>query len=153
MGLMAGPKRDRLITAALLACALLLDLAWSPPDPDRRTALNLLGADGQRVELESGPAFRVGPRWLLFFDRQGKVGPIRGAIMIEDERIRDLHLFEAREGIDHGAFSDLALARSLVDQPAKAPVEVDVISGATISSQLLTDAINSSLEQWRSAAR
>jgi major membrane immunogen (membrane-anchored lipoprotein) len=41
----------------------------------------------------------------------------------------------------------------LVDQPAKAPVEVEVVSGATISSQLLIDAVNSSLKEWRAAVR
>jgi major membrane immunogen (membrane-anchored lipoprotein) len=34
-----------------------------------------------------------------------------------------------------------------------APLEVEVVSGATISSQLLIDAVNTSLKQWRSAVR
>ncbi len=153
MGLTASPNRDHLITAAVLVAALGLDLTWSRPDRERQLALRLLGADGPRTELDSGPAFRVGARWLLFFDVQGKVGPIRGAILIEDDHIRELHLFEPREGVDHSAFSDPVLARSLVDQPAKAPVEVDVISGATTSSQIVIDAVNGCLTQWRSAVR
>ncbi|HJP04374.1 MAG: FMN-binding protein [Gammaproteobacteria bacterium] len=153
MGLMIARRRDRLTTVAVLLAALLLDLAWSSPDQHRQLAQRVLGADGERIELESGPAFRVGPSWLVFFDHQGNVGPIRGAILIEDDNIRELHLFEAREGINQNAFSDPTLAQSLVGQPAKAPVEVDVISGASISSQLLTDAINESLVQWRAAVR
>jgi hypothetical protein len=153
MGLVIARKRDRLTTVAVLAVALLLDLAWSPPDQHRQIAQDLLGADGERIELKSGPAFRVGSRWLLFFDQQGNVGPIRGAVLVEDDSILKLHLFEAREGINQSAFSDPTLAQSLVGLPAKAPVEVDVISGATISSQLLTDAINESLVQWRSTVR
>ena len=153
MGLIGSMSRGHMITSAVLVAALLLDLSWPRPDPEQRQAQRLLGADGQRVELESGPAFRVGARWLLFFDQQGKVGPIRGAILIEDDHIRDLLLFEEREGVHHSALSDPAFAGSLVSQPAKAPVEVDAISGATISSQLLIDAINRSLEQWRSAVR
>ncbi len=150
---MTGPAQERWITAGILLAALVLDLTWPRPDPAQQLALRLLGAEGQRVELESGPAFRVGARWLLFFERQGKVGPIRGAISIEDDRIRELYLFEAREGIDHSAFPNRAMARSLIDQPARAPVEVEVVSGATISSQLLIDVVNTSLEQWRSAVR
>ena len=153
MGLMGSAKRGHLVTSAVLVAALLLDLTWSRPDPERQLAQRLLGADGQRIELDSGPAFRVGARWLLFFDRPGKVGPIRGAILVEDESIRELHLFEAHEGVDHSAFSDPTLAHSLIDQPARAPVEVAVISGATISSQLLIDAVDSCLEQWRAAVR
>jgi hypothetical protein len=153
MGLTIKRKRERLTTVALLAVALLLDLAWTPPDSHRQITQSLLGADGERIELESGPAFRVGPRWLLFFDKQGNVGPIRGAILIEDDNIKELHLFEAHEGISRNAFSDPTLARSLAGQPAKAPVEVNAISGATISSQMLTDAINESLIQWRAAVR
>ena len=153
MGLTINRKRKRLITVAVLGAALLLDLAWAPPDRYRQIAQGLLGADGERIELESGPAFRVGPRWLLFFDQQGNVGPIRGAVLIADDNIQELHLFEAHEGISRTAFSDPTLARSLVGQPARAPVEIDVITGATVSSQLLTDAINESLIQWRAAVR
>lgn len=153
MGLIRSVGRGHLVTSALLVGALLLDLTWSRPDPERQLAQRLLGADGLRTELGSGPAFRVDGRWLLFFDRPGKVGPIRGAILIDDDRIRELLLFEAREGVDHGALSDPALARSLVDQPARAPVEVDVVSGATISSQLLVDAVNACLQEWRAVAR
>jgi len=153
MGLTIKRKRERLITVAVLGVALLLDLAWAPPARYRQMAQDLLGADGERIDLESGPAFRAGPRWLLFFDKQGNVGPIRGAILIADENIQELHLFEAHEGISQTAFADPTLAHSLVGQPAKAPVEVDVITGATISSQILIDAINESLIQWRSAVR
>jgi hypothetical protein len=153
MGLTIKRKRERLVTVALLVVALLLDLAWTPPDSYRQIAQGLLGADGERIELATGPAFRAGPRWLLFFDKQGHVGPIRGAVLIADESIQALHLFEAHEGISRTAFSDPTLARSLVGQPARAPVEVDAITGATVSSQILTDAINESLIQWRSAVR
>ncbi len=153
MGLNAMPGRERWITAAMLIAVLVLDLAWPRPDPNRQLAAQLLGADGQRIELKNGPAFRVGGRWALFFDAKGKAGPLRGVILIEHDRILDLRLLETHEGIDHRAFSDPTLAQSLVDQPAKAPVEVEVISGATISSQLLIDAVNSSLKEWRATVR
>lgn len=153
MGLIPRGTQEHLITAAVLVTALVLDLTWSRPDPFALRARRLLGAGGQRVDLDSGPAFRVGARWLLFFDRQGEAGPIRGAILLEDDRIRELHLFETHEGVDHDAFSDPAISRSLVGQPAKAPVEFDGISGATISSQLLIDTVDDCLTQWRSAVR
>jgi hypothetical protein len=153
MGLIITRRRDRITTVAILLAALLLHLAWSSPDRHRQIAQRVLGADGERMELESGPAFRVGPRWLLFFDRRGNVGPIRGAVLIVDDDIHELYLFEAHEGVSRSAFSDPTLAQSLVGQPARAPVEADVISGATISSQILTDAINESLMQWRAAVR
>jgi hypothetical protein len=153
MGLNAMSDGERWITAAILISALVLDLVWPRPDLNRRLAAHLLGSDGQRIELKTGSAFRVGARWALFFEGKGKVGPFRGVILIEDDRVRDLQLLETHEGIDHRAFSNPILAQSLVDQPAKAPVEVEVVSGATISSQLLIDAVNSSLKEWRAAVR
>jgi hypothetical protein len=93
MGLSITRKRDRLTTVAVLAIVLLLDLAWPPPDRDRQMAQSLLGADGERMELKTGPAFRVGARWLLSFDQQGHVGPIRGAVLIEYDNIQAFHLF------------------------------------------------------------
>ena len=137
----------------MLIAALVLDLAWPRPDPYRQRAAHLLGADGQRIELKNGPAFRVGGRWALFFDVKGRAGPLRGVILIEEDRILGLRLLETHEGIDHHAFSDPTLTQSLADQPAKAPVEVEVVSGATVSSQLLIDAVNSSLKEWRAAVR
>jgi len=153
MGLIIARKRDRITTVAVLALLLLLDLAWPAPDRERQMAQSLLGADGERIELLTGPAFRVGSRWLLFFDHKGKVGPIRGALLVEDDNIHSLHLFSAHEGINRDAFSDPTLAQSLVGLPAKAPVEIDAITGATISSQMLADAVNESLVQWRSTVR
>ena len=98
MGLNAMPGRERWITAAMLIAALVLDLAWPHPDPSRQLAAQLLGADGQRIELKSGPAFRVGGRWALFFEVKGKVGPFRGVILIEDDRVRDLHQRDLSDG-------------------------------------------------------
>ncbi|MCP4048067.1 MAG: FMN-binding protein [Gammaproteobacteria bacterium] len=153
MGLVITRKRDRLTTVAILAVILLLDLAWPAPDRERQITQSLLGADGERIELKTGPAFRVGSRWLLFFDHPGKVGPIRGAVLVEDDNIHSLHLFEAHEGINRDAFADPTLVQSLAGLPAKAPVEIDVITGATISSQMLADAVNETLVQWRSTVR
>ncbi len=157
MGLTPRTRVPHLITAAVLATALILDLSWSRPDLPTLRARHLLGtsskSDQERIELDSGPAFRVGTRWLLCFDQQGHVGPIRGAILLEDDLIQEIHLFEAHEGIDHNALSDLTISRSLVGQPALAPLEFDGLSGATISSQILIDAIDDCLSQWRSAVR
>ncbi|MAF64276.1 MAG: hypothetical protein CMJ84_01275 [Planctomycetes bacterium] len=153
MGLTGSVDRGSLWTAAMLIAALVLDLSWAPPDPEGLLAQRWLGAGGRRIELECGPAFQLGARWLLFFEQRGKVAPFRGAVLIEDERIRDLLLFEAYEGVGRSAFSDRRLANSLCDQPARAPVDALVVSGATVSSQLLIDAIDDCLSLWRSAVR
>lgn len=153
MGLMESTKLDSKWTVILLVVALLLDLVWSQPEPERQLAQQLLGADAVRLELETGPAFQLQDRWLLFFEKRGKIGPIRGAVLIEDDRIRELILIEANEGVDRSAFSDGTIANSLIEQAARAPVAAQVVTGATISSQYLIDAINECLLEWRAAVR
>jgi hypothetical protein len=153
MGLINHANKQGLLTAAILVLAFLLDLSWARPDPELQLAQQWLGETAHRVELESGPAFQLGSKWLLFFNQPGKVGPIRGAVVIDDDQIKDLLIFEAYDGIERDAFAPWHIADFMDEQIARAPIEANAVSGATISSQLLMDAINRCLKEWRAAVR
>ena len=96
------------------------------------------------------PGFEAGERTMLFFERDGMEGIIRGAIVLSGERILDVLLFESREGLRHTALDETWL-ESFRDYPAKPPVVVDAVSGATVSSRAVMDAVNERLTAWRDA--
>ncbi len=139
-----------LITAVLLAIALGLAVALPPPDADRVLAEELLGVDHvEPVALGGPPAFRSADRAVLFFEQVGVQGPIRGAFVIDADRITRLVLLRSSEGLDHAALSGGFIQESFRGQRAKPPLIIEAVSGATISSQKLTDAVSARLKLWQ----
>lgn len=148
MGLTAT-TRARLGTGAMLVAALLLDVLAPRPDEARAFATRRLGAAAERVDLPLGPAYHAGDRGVLFFTVQGAQAPIRGAVLVAGASIEDLLLFDAQEGIDRRALRSPAFRASFRGRPIGGPVVVDSVSGATISSQAVIDAVNQQLLAWR----
>lgn len=132
----------------LLLAGLGLALARPRPDPLRRLAVQHLRAP-ERVELGGEVAYRAQDALLLSFYRRGVEGPLRGAVLVREGRIVEVFLLEAREGLDHAALLRPGFLEAFEGLPARPPVTVDAVSGATISSQLLTDEVNRALSRWR----
>jgi hypothetical protein len=144
--------KTTLITAALMAAVFCMALRRPQSETDRGLAEDLLGSeDVQQVQLSDAdepPAFQAGARAALFFERIGMQGLIRGVVVIEDDRVIDLLVLQSHEGLDHDALDAPDFIASFHDLPAKPPLIVDAVSGATISSQAVTDAVNARLAQW-----
>ena len=107
--------------------------------------------DVQQLELSDAgdpPAFQAGSRAALFFERRGMQGLIRGVVVVEGDQVVDLLILQSREGLDHNALDSPGFRSSFRHRPAKPPLIVDAVSGATISSQAVTDAVNVRLAQW-----
>ena len=142
-------KRPLIGVVALLGVALCIDLFAPRTAMHRRLAEERLG-EVVPIDMPGLPAFQAGERAMLFFDHDGVEGPIRGAVVIAGDRITDVLIRESREGLDHRALSKgwLKLFRGAAARP---PVVVDAISGATVSSRAVVDAVNERLKQWRTA--
>ena len=139
-------------TAVLLAAACALDLALPRVDAERRLAEEVLG-ECERVDVEGLAAYRSGDRALLFFEGRGTQGPIRGTIELEGERIREVRLHVAREGVDRTALQRANAAGSFGGRIAAPPVAIPAVTGATVSTQALVDAVNRRLKEWRELRR
>ena len=72
--------------------------------------------------------------------------------MIEGGRITNLVLLRSSEGLDHAALGNGPFQESFRGQPAQPPLVIGAVSGATISSQRLTDAVSERLKQWQALA-
>ncbi len=145
--------RAHLLTAALLAVALCLALVAPERDADRELAQELLGTDYvEAIDMPGPPAFRTGGGTVLFFEHTGVQGPVRGAILVEGDRISDMVLLESREGLDHTTLDRERFQAPYRGHVAKPPIVVDEVSGATISSQALAKAVSERLKQWQTLA-
>lgn len=142
----------KLLTVALLAIVFFVALRGPHGETDRELAEDLLESRNvQQVQLPDAadaPAFRAGSRAALFFERKGMQGLIRGAVVVEDDRVVDLLILQSREGLGKDVLDSPGFLALFRDRPAKPPLTVDAVSGATISSQALTDAVNARLAQW-----
>ena len=106
-------------TVALLVAAAALTFSTEPADP--------------------------APAGHLPFEVRGLRGPIRGTVVLDGDRIAEVQVHQSREGTDRRALDDPAAVAGYVGQPARPPVLVDVVSGATLSCRRLLDAVNDGL--------
>ena len=137
------------MTTALLALAGVVALFGPRWDRPARSARELLGDDARPFAVSGGPAYRAGDRVALFFVQRGAQGPIEGAVVIEGDKIAQVVVTRAREGLARDALTAEAIDTRFAGKPARSPLAVEAISGATISTQALTDAVNLRLVAWR----
>ena len=142
----------KLLAVALWVIVFIVALRRPRGDADRQLAKELLGSQSvQQLVLSDDaapPAYRAGSRAALFFERMGMQGMIRGVILVEDDHVVDLRILQSREGLAGDTLDSPDFLVSFRDRPAKPPITVDAVSGATISSQAVTDAVNGRLSQW-----
>lgn len=139
------------LTAALFAIGCFLQVATPRSDEPRALAEQMLGPV-QRVPLPGPPAFRAGDRTVLFFECRGMSGPIHGAIVVSAQRISKVLILRSREGLTHTAFVSGRYLERFNEQSTAHPVVADAVSGATVSCQAVTDAVNRRLSVWRDYA-
>ena len=89
----------------------------------------------------------------LPFEVRGLRGPIRGAVVLDGDRIAEVVVDGSVEGPDGGALANAAALAGYAGQPARPPVLVDAVAGATLSSRRLRDAVNGCLAAAVEASR
>ncbi|MCB9564455.1 MAG: FMN-binding protein [Kofleriaceae bacterium] len=122
--------RARLITGGLLGLAAVVAIA-APPRSRQPTA-----RDG---------------RTTLPFRGRGVQGPIDGVVTVEADRIVDVTVTHSDEGVDRRALAPDRIGDRFRGRPARPPLAVDAISGATISTERLIEAVEQRLARWREA--
>lgn len=141
-------RREWLLTAAALLLAAGARAFWTAPDPAAELAQRLIGS-GQRHRLDGQPSFRHGQAALLFFEQRGFARPFRGAVLIENGFIEDVIMLDAREGLDQRLFDDPVLLARYRGLPARLPLLVDGVAGATVSTRALQSAVHGRLRAWQ----
>lgn len=139
------------ITGGLLLIALCLALAVGPTDPDALLAEQILGPV-ERHFIGGFPMFFSDRGDALFFTSDGMEGLIRGVILVEGDVVRQVQILRSRDGIDHRALERGPFLQAFAGKSIETPIAVDAVSGATITSQRVLDAVNEcvrALKVWR----
>lgn len=144
-------RRAHAASAALLAAAAAAAFALRPPDPDRALAERLIGP-AEPVPGAGPPAFRAGRRAVLFFERPGVQGPVRGAVVLDGDAISEVLLLHSVEGHDGRVLQTPSFLAAFRGRPARPPCVVDSVTGASVSSRILIDAVHERLRWWSSEA-
>lgn len=147
-GAEGGMKADLALASALLAIAGLLRMTVPAADPDGRLALEKIGSRNAG-ELGGQPVYRHGRALLMLFEERGFRDPFRGALLVENGFIEEVIVLKSREGLMRDALNDASLLDSYRGLPARAPVVVDTVTGATVSCRALQNAVNGRLRAWQ----
>ncbi len=140
------------LTVGLLLAALGLHLSVPVPDLERRRAERLLGS-AERVPIEGAAAYRSGDRAALFFAVDGMQGPIHGAVVLSGDRIAEVVVWRSVEGLDRRLLREsdlLALYRGMRATP---PLVPHAVTGASVSSRRVMEAVNDRLAAWNRRSR
>ncbi|MCA9677606.1 MAG: FMN-binding protein [Myxococcales bacterium] len=70
---------------------------------------------------------------------------------VEADRIVDVTVTHSDEGVDRRALAPDRIGDRFRGRPARPPLAVDAISGATISTERLIEAVEQRLARWREA--
>ena len=140
--------KSTIITAAFFIFAFCLDIAVDQKDADHILAESLIGP-AHRIDLSGTSAFHSEKQAVLYFSFQGMQGPVRGLMIVSNNQIKKITIIESREGINHVALKNRKFLDIFHQHSIDMPIEVDAISGATVSSQLLKEAINTRLKEWK----
>ncbi len=139
------------ITSGMLLLAFLLQLRTTSVDPGVALAERLLGT-AEALDLEGPPIFVSGDRAVIFVEWAGFEGPVRAIVRVERDLIQEVVVLHTRERVENRALVPVFL-RAFSGQPAQSPVLVEAVTGATISSQALIDALNERLAIWKKFKR
>ncbi len=137
-----------MLTVALLGLGPLLQFTIPRQDEQQALAEELIGPS-ERVAMPGPAAFRAEDRAVLFFAGRGMSGAIEGAIVVTAEQISKVLILHSREGLSHTAFDTPGFLERFGGQSISHPVVADAVTGATISCQVVTDAVNERLSIWR----
>lgn len=148
----AAFRRADPLAFGLMAAALAINLLLPRPDPARRLAESLIGPV-EAVAMTGPPAFRAGSAAVLSFDVAGVQGAVRGAVYIDGDRIEQVVLVQEREGLGRTALRRADFLGQFSGRQARSPIVVHTVTGATVSSQRVVDAVNERLKAWRAATQ
>lgn len=128
--------RQKALSAALVAAAAVAAIALPPARAP---------ASGARPDAAG--------RVTLPFEARGAQGPIAGVIVVDvaADRLVDVHVTRTDEGVDRRALAADRLGARFRGLPAAPPLAVDAVTGATISSARLIEAVEQRLAGWRAA--
>ena len=102
----------------------------------------------EAVEFLGAEAFQSSDKTAIVFESEGFQGPIEALFVMSNNEIEKLVILKSNEGLNKSALDNDNFLKSFEQNVENLPLDVDAVSGATISSQIVIDEMNQIIKEW-----
>ncbi len=134
------------ITILLLLIAAIVEGVVDQKSPYQIIAEKHIG-DCEAVEFPGAEAFQSNDTTAIVFKREGFQGSIEALLVISNRKIEKLLILKSKEGLNKSVLNNDDFLQSFEQNIEDLPIEVDAVSGATVSSQIVIDEVNLIIEE------
>lgn len=135
------------ITIILLLVAALVEWVANQKNANHILAEKHIGKC-EAVQFPGADAFQSSNKTAIIFKSDGFQGPIEAMFVLSNNTIEKLVILKSNEGLDKSALNNPEFLKSFEQNAQDLPLDVDAVSGATISSQIVIDAMNRCIKEW-----
>ena len=135
------------ISISLLLLAALVEWTVDQNSASHIIAEKYIG-ECEAVKFPGVDAFQAADKTAIIFESEGFHGPIVALIVISNNEIEKLVILRSNGGLDRSALNDPGFLKSFQQNVEDLPLDVDAVSGATISSQIVIDEMNRIIKEW-----
>ncbi len=140
-------KLATIITVILLFMAAIVEWGLDQKDVNHSIAEKYIGKC-EAMEFSGADAFQSSDKAAVIMQIEGFQGPIEAMFILSNNEIEQLIILKSFEGLDNTALNNDKFLQSFERNVMDLPLDVDAISGATVSSQIVIDEMNRSLKEW-----
>jgi len=140
-------KFAKSITIILLLIAALVEWVANQKNANHIIAEKHIGKC-KAVQFPGADAFHSFNKTAIIFECDGFHGPIEAMFVLSNNKIEKLVILNSSEGLDKSALNNPGFLKSFEQNVRDLPLDVDAVSGATISSQIVIDEMNRYIKEW-----
>ena len=140
-------KLGSIITIILLLIVAIVEFGVDQKTPNHLIAEKHIGKC-EAIEFLKEEVFQSSNQTTIFFKCKGVQGPIEVLFIISNNEIEKLLILKSNEGIDKLALNNTEFLKAFQQNMLDLPIDVDAVSGATISSQIIIDEMNKHVKEW-----
>ncbi|MGL1887808.1 MAG: FMN-binding protein [Reichenbachiella sp.] len=140
-------KSATIITLVFLLLAALAEWVVDQKSTNHVIAETYIG-ECKTVTFPGADAFQSSTKTAILFRSKGFQGPIETLIVISDDAIEKVVMLKSNEGLDKSVLNDPDFLASFKRSIHDLPIDVDAVSSATISSQIVIDEMNRHIKEW-----
>ncbi len=138
--------------ATCISILLLLMAATVEWAVDQKSAYHIVAekhiGECEAVRFQGAEAFQSSDKTAIVFECQGFQGPIEALFVITNNKVDKMVILKSNEGLDKSALTSPSFLKSFQQKVEDLPLDVDAVSGATISSQIVIDEMNQIIKEW-----
>lgn len=134
-------------TIVFLLLAVLVEWMIVQKTPHHIVAEKYIGTC-EAIKFSGADAFQSSNKTAIIFECKGFQGSIKALVVISSDEIEKIHILKSYEGLDKSVLENSNFLKSFERDIQDIPFDVDAITGATISSQIVIDEMNLHIKEW-----